>query len=121
MPSHPCRHPTCSAYVPRRGYCPDHQEQGRRDRRARNRFYDQHLRDPEAKKFYDSAAWQRARQTKLASEPVCERCRRVFAQHVHHRIPLSRCTPEQRVEQANLMSVCAPCHNAIEAEAAATN
>jgi 5-methylcytosine-specific restriction protein A len=119
VPVYPCRHPTCAAYVQKRGgYCEAHARQGRQERAARNRFYDQHARDPEAKKFYDSAAWQRARATKLATDPICERCQRVWAQHVHHRIPLARCTPEQRLDQRNLKSLCLPCHNIEEAEAA---
>lgn len=119
MPSYPCRHPTCTTYVARRGdYCPAHQEKGRQERAERNRFYDQHLRDADAKAFYNSAGWQRARATKLAEHPVCERCGRAWARHVHHRIPLAECTPEQRLAQENLKSLCVPCHNAEEAEAA---
>ena len=119
MPSYPCRWPTCSNYVRRRGgYCEQHAEQGRKELAERSRYYDQHLRDPAAKRFYDSAAWHRARAVRLAEYPVCERCRGAWAAHVHHRIPLGRCTPVQRLEQSNLMAVCAPCHNVIEAEAA---
>jgi 5-methylcytosine-specific restriction endonuclease McrA len=93
-----------------------HTDQGRTERRERNRFYDQHQRDAEAKRFYDSEAWKRARARRLASYPVCERCNREFARHVHHRIKLKDCTPSQRLDQDNLMSVCVSCHNAIEAE-----
>jgi 5-methylcytosine-specific restriction endonuclease McrA len=122
VPSYPCRHPTCTTYVKRRGeYCIEHEQQGRDERAKRGQFYDQHQRDAEAKAFYNSAAWQRARADKLAADPVCERCRRVFAQHVHHRIPLARCTPEQKLDRANLMSACQPCHNIIEAEARCTS
>lgn len=119
MPAHPCRWPTCVAYVRRPAtYCDEHADDGREARRERDRFYDRHVRDPESKRFYDSAAWQRARATKLADRPVCERCERVFAQHVHHRKPLADCTPAERVDQRLLMSVCQPCHNAIEKETA---
>lgn len=119
MPSFPCAWPTCSTgrYVARRGgYCPEHEAQGQRERSKRQRYYDQHLRDADAKRFYDSAAWKRARQTRLDHFPVCERCQRVFAQHVHHRIPLKRCTPAQRLDQAILMALCQVCHNIVEAE-----
>jgi 5-methylcytosine-specific restriction protein A len=117
MPVFPCRWPTCAAYVARRGdYCPAHAEQGRRERADRTRFYDRHVRDRDAKRFYDSARWARARAIKLANDLVCERCRRVFAEHVHHRKPLRLCSPAERTDQRNLMSLCNSCHSAIEAE-----
>ena len=120
MPSYPCRWPTCTVYVGKRGdYCAEHEAHGRRERAERNRFYDQHVRDPEAKRFYDSAAWQRARATKLARDPVCEKCQRAWAAHVHHKKPLKECTPRERLDQQNLMSLCQPCHNTIEKETAA--
>lgn len=117
MPSYPCRHPTCTAYVNRRGdYCQEHEANGKKERAERNRFYDQHQRDPDAKRFYGSAAWLRARAKKLATDPVCERCGGTWAQHVHHVKTLKQCTPAERVDQRNLMSLCPPCHNAVEAE-----
>ena len=121
MPSHPCRHPTCTDYLKHTGdYCAEHEAEGKRERSQNQRFYDQHLRDADAKAFYNSAAWQRARAAKLAANPVCERCRHAFAVHVHHRIPLKRCTPAQRVDQTILMSLCGPtCHNAEEKETSA--
>lgn len=118
MPVYPCKHGTCTAFVPRRGeYCAEHQEQGRRESAERNRFYDQHARDAQAKAFYHSAAWQRARKTRLAAHPVCERCQEQWSRHVHHTIPLKRCTPQQRTAQDNLMAVCVECHNKLEAQA----
>lgn len=120
MPVFPCNWPICAAYVGRRGaYCDAHRQHGREDRREIHATYDRLNRDQEAAQFYASAAWQRARRQKLAINPVCERCERRFATTVHHRTPLDRCTPEQRLAQSNLMSLCGPaCHNAEEAEAA---
>ncbi|HEV7299244.1 MAG TPA: hypothetical protein VGN72_07760 [Tepidisphaeraceae bacterium] len=118
MPSHPCKWPTCDEYVSRAGeYCPDHAEQGREVRAERSSFYDQHLRDPDAKRFYASAAWQHARARKLATNPTCEfeGCAR-FAQHVHHRKPLKDCTTSERVWQPNLESLCPRHHNEREAQ-----
>jgi 5-methylcytosine-specific restriction protein A len=117
MPSFPCKHGTCINYVAKRGeYCPAHAQSGKQERAERDRFYDRHQRDPDARKFYASPAWLAARRIKLAHNPTCERCEQVFAQHVHHRIPLKRCRPEQRTSQRNLMAVCAACHNQIEKE-----
>jgi 5-methylcytosine-specific restriction protein A len=116
MPSYPCRWPTCTAYVPHYGYCPDHQQHQRKARREIHRYYDQHNRNDESKKFYNSSAWKRARGIQLAAHPVCRRCTREWSTTVHHIIPLDECTPEQRVDQDNLFACCASCHSEIEAE-----
>jgi hypothetical protein len=117
VPSHPCKHPTCSAYVATKGFCAEHSEQAKALQADRHSFYDRHQRDAGAKRFYSSAKWLRARARKLASSPVCERCHVVFADTVHHKIALKHCIETQKTDQANLLSVCGPCHNAIEAEA----
>jgi 5-methylcytosine-specific restriction protein A len=116
MPSHPCRHPTCTEYITAPGYCTEHAHLAPADSRERHRRYDRERRDPEAKKFYNSAAWQRARDTKLANQPTCEICGR-FAEMVHHRTPV-RESQEKRTDQDNLQSLCTPCHSKLEAEAA---
>lgn len=117
MPSYRCKHPTCTALLPdgRSGFCDAHAQHAGEQRAEIQRHYDQHARDPEAKKFYASAAWKRARAAKLAAVVTCERCQAAWAEHVHHRKRLDRCTPAERLDQANLMSLCSPCHNAIEA------
>lgn len=117
MPSHPCKWPTCSEYVPEPGYCPAHTDKAPADRREQHRRYDQLHRDPEAKSFYNSTAWQRARATKLTTDPLCELCGRL-AEHVHHKTPV-KASEEKRLEQKNLQSLCQPCHSRIEAKAAA--
>lgn len=87
-------------------------------------YYEKHLRNPEAKKFYNSKAWKVARAAKLSAACWCEYvrpgtsepCGRA-AQHVHHVIPVDTCLKSDRdglTRQANLMSVCADCHNEIE-------
>ena len=117
MPAYSCHHPTCTEYVRERGgLCPEHATTGKTATAERHQFYDQHRRDPEAKAFYNSAAWKRARAIKLAREPVCEKCGEHWAEHVHH-VRKVKTHPELRLDQSNLKSVCAPCHNAIEAEA----
>lgn len=114
MPAFPCRVATCTEYVKEKGgACPDH---GDSPSVSRHSFYDQHLRDKVAHAFYVSARWLRARAIKLRNNPVCERCEKSWAQHVHHIIPLAECSYEQETDQKNLMSVCQPCHNVIEAE-----
>jgi 5-methylcytosine-specific restriction endonuclease McrA len=114
MPSFCCKHPTCQTYLPARGYCPAHAEQGKQS--TATKFYDQHVRNPAAKQFYNSAAWERTRADVLAENPVCQRCGEAFSAHVHHVIPLSECTEAQKTDRGNLWGVCPPCHNTIEAE-----
>lgn len=114
MPSFVCKHPTCNVYLPARGYCAAHAADAKTNRPAQ--FYDKYIRDPEAKRFYNSAEWKRAREIKLGTTPWCERCVSVAAAHVHHVRPLKDCTPAERIAQDNLESVCLPCHNTIEAE-----
>jgi 5-methylcytosine-specific restriction protein A len=113
MPSYRCEHPTCVEYIRERGYCPDHANGQRSDART---FYDQHLRNPESKRFYDSAAWQRARRSKLAAQPVCEAtgCGKL-AEHVHHDAPILD-APSRRLDPTNLVSLCAACHARLESE-----
>ena len=114
MPSHPCKWPTCTNYIQSPGYCLEHADKAPADRREQQRSYDKTRRDPEAKKFYDSAVWQRARAAKLARDPACELCGH-FAEHVHHRTPVKE-SVEKRTERHNLQSLCHACHSKITRE-----
>lgn len=118
MPSFPCLSPACDGYaVSRNGFCPECEAQGKVSGPSyRGAYYDQHLRDPYARAFYNSARWLRARGIKLRETPVCERCQKVFANTVHHIKPLRDCSPAERIDQKNLFSACGPCHSIIEAE-----
>lgn len=114
MPQYHCRNNICQTLVSSPGYC-----DGCRPFEAarKNSYYDRHRRDPEAKRFYDSAAWQRCRAGVIASRgATCERCKTALAEHVHHVIPLDRCTPDQKLDPSNLLALCQPCHNAVTSE-----
>lgn len=115
MPVYPCHHHACTEHVARRGdVCALHARTTRTARQAVQHHYDQHHRDQESKAFYNSKAWKLARADKLATCPFCERCRREWAEHVHHRLPLKRCTPPEKTAQPNLMSLCPGCHTTVE-------
>lgn len=120
MPSYRCKNPVCLNYLAARAYCPNCSALGEREKAARNSYYDRHQRDPEARKFYNSSAWNHpdygARAIKVRISPICERCRDRVVEHVHHTTPLLELTPAQRIDQAFLMSVCQSCHNALTAE-----
>ena len=120
MPSFACKHPTCLRFGAKPGYCAEHAKHAPKrrpqERLMRDRFYDQHQRDRDAKAFYNSKAWQLARAIRLAEHPVCEQCGIDWARHVHHVIPLRKCTDSQKLDQDSLRAVCPCCHNTLEAE-----
>lgn len=67
------------------------------------------------KAFYNSEAWQRARQAALIRDRfLCVEClkRRKFRQAttVHHVAHLAD-SPEKALELSNLVSLCEDCHN----------
>lgn len=109
-----CQHPTCAEYVTAGRYCPQHAAGAADARKLRLAHYDKHHRNKVAKRFYNSAAWARARELRLTANPVCEHCRRALAEHVHHRKPLAECSPRETLDQDNLMAVCPRCHGEIE-------
>ena len=92
---------------------PRHQPPGTRPAQDRAKAYDQH-RGSAASRGYDRA-WQRLRRAVLAEEPLCRHCRRAGllpeANEVHHVQPVAR-RPELRLERANLVPLCKPCHSA---------
>ena len=104
-PKHPCSFPGCPALTDDR-YCPRHQS-------VIDARYNHNERDPHTKRRY-GGGWQRIRARQLAEQPLCEACRRkgrlTPAREVHHIIPL---TAGGTHEQANLMSLCKPCHSRI--------
>lgn len=88
-------------------YCPEHKKQFQRER---NR-----ARDPEAVKFYKSAAWLRTRKRVLERDNhTCQQClsqgRAVTATHVDHR-QTRRERPDLELEDSNLTSLCHSCHS----------
>ncbi|HWE95746.1 MAG TPA: terminase TerL endonuclease subunit [Tepidisphaeraceae bacterium] len=82
-------------------------------------YYNKHVRNEKSRQFYNSAAWRGpsgARTAFIREHPTCERCQKVVAEHVHHKIPID--TPEgweRRFDPSGFMAVCLPCHNWLEA------
>jgi 5-methylcytosine-specific restriction endonuclease McrA len=78
------------------------------------RQYDRHGRDPEAKRFYRSAAWLGIRSIKLRRDPLCERCLArgllIPATTVHHKRE-RREAPDLALDLDNLESLCPSCHS----------
>jgi 5-methylcytosine-specific restriction enzyme A len=81
----------------------------------RHRFYDKYKRDPEARKFYKSKAWEKCRKIALQrDEFLCQSCLKngnyTPADMVHH-IKERKDYPELALDLDNLESLCNPCHN----------
>ena len=90
--------------------------------KTKREFYDRFCRDPEIKRFYHSAQWQKVKTMKLNRAPCCETCAQagrdaVPADLCHHSLKIT--TPEgwaHRLDMDFLVSVCHSCHNQIEGE-----
>jgi 5-methylcytosine-specific restriction endonuclease McrA len=65
---------------------------------------------------YDGA-WKRLSVRFRMENPLCEQCKKrgiaTEASEVHHIVPIAE-APWLRLEWNNLMSLCVPCHRAIE-------
>jgi 5-methylcytosine-specific restriction protein A len=103
-PKKPCRAPGCPALTTAR-YCAAHANEGNRQVDAR--------RPSAARRGYDRR-WERIRRAKLERDPLCAECLRagrgaVEAAEVDHIVPLARGGGHG---EANLQSLCKPCHSA---------
>jgi 5-methylcytosine-specific restriction enzyme A len=79
--------------------------------RSERKHYDQHKRDKQAKRFYNSKTWQQVRAAKLARDPLCQMdCQKerrlTAATTVHHKDK-----DIWNVDDDNLQSACATCHS----------
>lgn len=119
----PCAVVGCSALVqPPERYCPQHRWTEEQRRAYQQRYYDQHLRDQQAKAFYNSPEWRALRLQVLERDHhLCVLClaekRITRAEHVDHIVPISR-DWSRRLDPSNCRSLCAACHNRVRAEQA---
>lgn len=94
----PCAHPGCPNLVRNQARCPEHtRAKDARRRRARG------------PRVYDTQAWRRLRERKLATDPHCEmrtKCDGALATEVHHRDG-----DQWNLSWGNLVSSCKSCHS----------
>lgn len=113
MPSKPrkiCSKPGCRELTADR-YCAQHKGDN-------NRYYDKYQRNQEAKAFYHSLEWRRAREQALIRDHgLCQHCLRdkqiTTADMVHHIKPI-KTHWHLRLLLSNLLSLCNSCHNKID-------
>lgn len=107
-----CNYPGCNELA-RGSYCEKHQVMMDEKRAAEKQRYDK-TRKRTAERGYDQA-WERCRKAYLSRNPLCEVCKKegriTPAVLVHHVKPLSE--HGARLDPANLMATCQPCHEAI--------
>lgn len=85
-----------------------------------HRYYDKYQRNQASKAFYNSAAWQKAREQALVRDNyLCQHCLKVKritpADMVHHIVALLD-DWSKSLDLDNLLSMCNPCHTKEELE-----
>jgi 5-methylcytosine-specific restriction protein A len=98
-------------------YCDKHKGKEQQSKAERHRYYDEHMRDQQAREFYHSKEWERVRLAALARDNfLCQHCLRnnriTPADMVHHIIEIKR-DWSKRLDLDNLISLCNSCHNKI--------
>lgn len=101
-------------------YCDKHKGKEQQSKAERHRYYDEHMRDQQAREFYHSKEWQRVRQVALMRDNyLCQHClvkqRITPADIVDHVVPI-RVDWSLRLSLDNLQSLCHACHNRKTAE-----
>lgn len=110
MPKHTCAFPSCQTALSRGvRYCLLHEEDGRADRREREKRY------PSRKYqgLYFTQRWKARRRRQLIREPLCEECRKVERQElatVADHIEPHR-GDEYLFFHGELQSLCDSCHS----------
>jgi 5-methylcytosine-specific restriction enzyme A len=110
-PLKPCRTIGCPNLT-RERYCNQHTNGLAKERS----YYDRFIRDKDSKKFYNSKAWNIAREQALIRDNrLCQHClnrkRITYADMVDHIVPI-KINWELRVSINNLQSLCNACHRA---------
>ncbi|MED1642149.1 HNH endonuclease [Brevibacillus agri] len=118
-PKRPCAAPGCRSLADS-GYCPEHQQIVRDQKRERNKQYDLRQRDKQARDFYRSAEWEWLRQQALMRDHgLCQDC--LDQQHIRTADVVDHIKPVRpfwhlRLRLDNLRSLCHPHHNRKTAE-----
>lgn len=86
----------------------------------RHQLYNKYKRDQDAKRFYNSKAWEVVRTLALNRDYyLCQECMKnksIVVYDVVHHIKSRKDYPELALTLENLISLCHACHNKIESE-----
>ena len=114
-----CNKTGCRRLIPQGiKYCKAHAADATEGNRERHKEYDQHCRNQEAKRFYNSAAWRDTRAKVLARDSGIDiylyimEGRIVPADTVHHIIELAE-DRSKRLDMDNLISISEATHSMI--------
>jgi len=64
-------------------------------------------------KIRSTAQWRKVRKMVIDRAPICQWCGKRPAEHGHHIRPVAE-VPEKAMDEANILAVCAECHEKIE-------
>lgn len=112
----PCAYPRCKNLTDGH-FCLEHQDRAKADKRSRDRYYDEFIRDKQIANFYKSKSWLTTRQLVLMRDNyLCQFCLREkvirYADCVHHIVEIKD-DRSKRLDLNNLISLCYTCHNRI--------
>lgn len=125
-PPSPCQHPGCRALVLDGNFCAEHQRARAVscDRVNRQNAKEKQEEDPRyalAAKIRSTNDWRKAREYVIAQNPLCADpfkfhgdARPALSTTVHHIRPLID-RPDLAFVGENLVALCGPCHNRVEA------
>jgi len=60
--------------------------------------------------IYNTSKWKKLRKHMLMQSPICNRCKKLPSNVVHH-LREARVFPELAFEESNLEALCSSCHN----------
>ena len=110
-----CKEPGCRSRAAKRGYCADHQIYVS----AENKLYDDHKRDKEKTKVYNSSRWRKLRLRVLQEHPLCTRCHAKglikLAQMVDHLAGFKNKDDFRAWDEEYLYPLCNQCHAVVTA------
>ncbi len=112
-----CSKPGCKSLTEEK-FCENHQYLVQEQKAERNRYYDKHRRDQQAKRFYNSDEWEAARLDRLTKDNgLCQDCLKekkiTMADMVHHEYPI-RTHWHLRLDTSKMRSLCNSCHARID-------
>lgn len=112
----PCAYPGCIELVQDGRFCFKHHNQNQKQRKESDKYYDEHLRNKQARLFYKSNAWLVTRQYVLTMYNFID----LYDYYINHRITRANTVHhieeleeawEKRLDISNLIPLSSSNHN----------